>query len=159
MANGKIDETAAKAEIERLLKAQDENALIQELGIRRAAIKADPKRESELALRATYDAAAMGPLDGIIQLGRDVLVQWAKELQKLVCGEGAKDAADRKKLRDAFGVGKTTGALILTSGLIAIGCPVALAPVIAAIVMTRFVGSAADVFCKHSKKWVDELTA
>jgi hypothetical protein len=153
----KFDEKVASAEASRLLGLSEEK-LIEQLGIRATAIKSQPQLATEIALRATYDAKAMGPLDGVKEFGRAVLVRWAKELQKLICGDDASSSEDRKKLRDAFGVGKTAGAMLLTSGLVSIGCPLALAPVVAAIVMTRFVGSALDVFCQKSKAWVDELS-
>ncbi len=152
-----IDEKAARIELDRLFDLSGDK-LIEQLGIRAAAIKSKPDLAIEIALRATYDAKAMGPLDGIKELGRAILVRWSKELQNLICEQDAASSEDRKKLRDAFGVGKTTGAIVLTSGLVAVGCPNAIAPVVAAIVMTRFVGSAVDVFCQKSKVWLDELS-
>jgi hypothetical protein len=157
MPTPKIDKKAVDSEAQRLLGLSEEK-LIEQLGIRATAIKLRPQLASEIALRATYDAKAMGPLDGVKELGRAILVRWAKELQKLACGDDAASVGDRKKLGDAFSIGKTTGAVLLTSGLVAIGCPLAIAPVIAAIVMTRFVGSVIDVFCQQSQAWVDGLS-
>jgi hypothetical protein len=152
-----IDEKRATEEIGKLVTLS-EDKLIEQLGVRATAIKAQPELGNEIALRTTYNAAAMGPLDEVKEFGRAVLVRWAVELQKLICGNDTADSKDRQKLRDAFGIGKTTGALVLTSGLVAIGCPIAIAPVVAAIVMTRFVGSAVDVFCQKSKGWVESLS-
>jgi hypothetical protein len=152
-----IDEKALEQEVTGLVELS-EDKLFEQLGIRKFATTKDPSLETKLDLRPTYHAVAMGPLDGIKALGRAVLVRWARELQQLICGDDAGSAADRAKLRDAFGAGKVTGAVILSSGLIAIGCPAALAPVVAAIVIARFVGSAINVFCEKSKAWVDELS-
>jgi hypothetical protein len=157
MSTPRIDEKLANEEIGKLVMLS-EDKLIEQLGIRAAAIKSQPDLENNIALRATYNAVAMGPLDGVKEFGRAVLIRWAAELQKLICGDDPAASEDRKKLRDAFGIGKTTGALVLTSGLVAIGCPLAIAPVVAAIVMTRFVGSAVEVFCQKSKAWVEGLT-
>lgn len=151
-----IDEAALQKELEGLVDLS-EDKLVEQLGIRKFATTKDPSLESQINLRPTYQAPAMGPLDGIKALGRAVLIRWAKELQQLMCGDDEKSAGERNKLKDAFGVGKVTGALLLSSGLIAIGCPPALAPVVAAIVVSRFVGSAIDVFCEKSKAWVEDL--
>ncbi|MCG6204043.1 hypothetical protein LPW26_05305 [Rhodopseudomonas sp. HC1] len=152
-----VDQQAIQSEISNLLGSSEDN-LIEQLGIRKFAVTKEPALESDIALRPTFDAQAMGPLDGVKALGRAVLVRWAKELQQLICGTDAASAADRAKLIDAFSASKVVGGVMLASGLIAIGCPAALAPIIAAIVISRFVGSAVEVFCEKSKVWVDELT-
>jgi hypothetical protein len=157
MSKPKIDKKKAATEIDRLL-GLPEDKLVEELGIRTTAIKLRPALASEIALQATYDAKAMGPLDGLREFGRAVLVRWAKELQKLICGKDAASARDRRKLQDAFGVGKTAGGILLASALVGVGCPPAIAAVVAAIVVSRFVGSAVDVFCQQSKGWIKGLS-
>jgi hypothetical protein len=153
----KIDQELLEREVTHLV-ASSEDKLFEQLGIRKFATTKDPSLEPKVDLRPTYAAQAMGPLDGMKALGRAVLVRWAKDLQQLICGDDAKSAEERNKLKDAFGAGKVTGAVLLSTALIGIGCPPALAPVVAAIVVSRFLGSAIEVFCAKSKDWVEQLS-
>ena len=132
--------------------------MIGQLGTRATAIKLQPDA-GNVGLQASYLVAPVPELlHGVTELGRAVLIEWAKQLQKLVCSDDPASSADRSKLRDAFGIGQTAGAVLLTSGLVGIGCPLGIASVVAAIVMKHFVGSAIDVFCQKSRAWIDGLS-
>ena len=154
MSTQPFDQAIFEKEMEQLLKLP-QSVQIERLGMRQIAIQNAPSLAADVALSPVYDARSMGPLDGVKELGRAILVKWAKELQELVCGDGA--AADRAKLRDAFGIGKTGGGMLIATGLIAVGCAPAIAAVVGAIVMTRFVDTGWEVFCAKSKGWVDAL--
>lgn len=135
-----------------VLPTVSEETLIEQLGTRTTAIKSHGLPEG------TVITPAAKFFHGVTALGRAVLIEWIKQLQLLLCGDDSASTEDRRKLRDAFGIGQTSGAVLLTSGLIGIGCPPAIAPLVAAIVMTRFVGSAVDVFCKKSQTLIDGLS-
>jgi hypothetical protein len=80
-----------------------------------------------------------------------------REAFGLVCGTGSGDGGDRKKLAEAFGVGGTAVAALITAGLAStFGLAPAIAAVIAAIVVKRFLRPAYEEFCVV---WGDRLAA
>lgn len=113
---------------------QDVDALFAELGRRAALIEADP------ALAGDLDPAS-GPvpeafLSSFADLGRRIFARVEAQLHALMCGTGGEDAADRARLRDAFGLGgdALTGAIVavLTGSF---GLAPAIAAVVAAILL------------------------
>jgi hypothetical protein len=146
-------QSVAEAEVE-VLPSLPEQTLIEQVGFWATAIKARPHLANDIT---TSDFVALPTKlrEGVKELGRAVLIEWAEQLHKLVCGEDPASAKDREKLRHAFGIEHIAGTALLTSGLVGIGCPTVLATVVAAIVMKRFVGSAVDVFCQKSRAWID----
>lgn len=122
-----------------LLLASDESQLYEELGIRAAAIERQPEIAGSFAPPVTYDAAAMGPLDSVRDVGRRIFRLWEASAYGLACGTDASDKEDRQSLTDAFGGKSTTVAALMAALLVShFGMAPAIAAVIAAIVVRRF---------------------
>ena len=140
------------------LSHYSEEQLIEELGIRDRAIEADPA----LAGVADPDIApqqitAMGPRETLQIIGHRVLKRWNVEAYRVICGSQRGDVTSRGELRHALGLGDVAATAALTSGLLAIpGMPIALAPVIAAIVIKRFGSPALEEVCKYWKENLPE---
>jgi hypothetical protein len=126
----------------------DESQLYEQLGIRSKAIEENPEVAGNFDPLLTFDAAAMGPLEDIRKLGQRIFRRWEKEAYILVCGTSAGEEADRKAISDAFGIGATTVATFIATGLInTFGLAPAIASVIAVIIIKRFFHPAYQEFC------------
>jgi hypothetical protein len=131
-----------------LLMESDVPQLYEELGIRTAAIEQEPALAGSFAPTVIYDAVAMGPLDGVRELGRRIFARWESSAYTLVCGTAANDEEDRKSLAGAFGVNSTTVAAFMAALLVShFGLAPAIAAVIATIVVKRFFRPAFEEFC------------
>lgn len=112
---------------DRLASADDE-ALFVELGRRAMAIEADPSHAGDLALAAPDSPEAWTP--AFSARGRRLFSRIERELRGLMCGESGADAADRARLREAFGLGDEAVAAALVGALTGV---LGLAPAVAAV--------------------------
>lgn len=128
-------------------------ALFVELGRRAQIIAADPAQ----AGLVTPEAAPVDEsfLSGFAEIGKRIFSRVEKQLHGLMCGHEGEDAADRARLREAFGVGggAVAGALVtvLTGTL---GLAPGIAAVIAAILIRVVLKPAYEETCTY---WSEKL--
>lgn len=135
------------------LLLENEDELFEQLGRRAQAIEGPSALDDQFDFDVSFDLS--GASDAFRQLGARIYQRWEREAFGLVCGSGSGDGADREKLADAFGVGGTAVAAMITAGLAsAFGLAPAIAAVIAAIVVKRFLQPAYEEFCVV---WGDRL--
>lgn len=144
----------AESAIRNLLQS-DENQLLEELGMRTAAIAKDISKAGSFEPQVVYDAADMGPKDMLRKAGNRIFSRWNKEAYKLLCGKDPDDSKQRTELTNAIGLGDVAVAAALTSALVYIGAAPALAAIIAAIIVKRFFAPALDEFCEIWKENLD----
>lgn len=136
------------------LAGYDEDALIELLGVRAKSIESNPAIAGQFAPEAKYDGKVMGPLDSIRALGLRILKEWNKQLFGIVCGGAADGAADRTKILNALSLGEGAAIAAIIPVLTALGLAPALAAVVAAIVVKRFLGTAIDTICEAWKEQI-----
>jgi hypothetical protein len=142
----RLDDLARPA-VADLLHAEEEQ-LYEQLGLRLRAIALDPAVAGSFDPAVIYDGAQMGAKEDILALGKRIFKRWSAEAHQLLCGSGDDDAADRARVRDAFGSGESTVAAIVAGLLVShLGIAPALAAVIAAIACKRFFRPAFEEFC------------
>ena len=138
---------AAQPAIEQLLES-DEDQLLEELGLRATALQTSPELAGRFTPDIAYDGTQMGALDTLRELGGRIFRRWEKESYGLVCGATDEDSTDRAKLAGAFGVGGAAVAALITAQLVtAFGLAPAIAAVIAALIIKRFMRPAYEEFC------------
>lgn len=141
--------------------AHDEAVLLHEIG-----------RRAQLARLPAAGFASMGPRDALAipdssleglfgghsVLGRRIVDRAHRELHELLCGGDPEDEADRRVLRDAFGIGQgaVAGALVagLVSGPLALSAAVAVP--VAALLVRRFLKPGWTETCRY---WGEVLDA
>ena len=142
----------ARPALEKLLQS-DPDQLFAELGLRQKAIENDPTQAGLFETTATYDASFAGPLDDLKEFGKRFFDRVSKDLYNIVCGTDAEDAAERKKLLDAFGLGGTAFAGALAALLVgSFGWAPAISAVVAALVVKLFFKNAHEAMCEVWKK-------
>jgi hypothetical protein len=145
------------SEVARRLADSDETQLLEELGLRQQAIEKDPAKANDPDPELPREVRTMGAKEALQAIGRRVLHRWNREAHKLVCGKDAKDAASRDELRRALGMGDAAAAAALTPLLLLIpGLPLALAPVLAALIIRTFAAPALDELCGY---WGEQLAS
>jgi hypothetical protein len=133
------------------LLLENEDELFEQLGLQ--AVEEPSALGDEFDFDVSFDPS--GARDALRQLGARIYQRWEREAFGLVCGAGSGDGADRKKLAEAFGVGGTAVAAMIAAGLAStFGLAPAIAAVIAAIVVKRFLRPAYEEFCGV---WGDRL--
>ncbi len=149
--------TAAATPALTSLLDSDENQLFEQLGITVQSFGEDPSLAGEFAPAVTFDATLMGPLDGVRRLGERIFRRWEVEAHALVCGGGDDERADRKAIGDAFGLGGTAVAATMAGVLVtSVGLAPAVAAIIAAIIVKRFLQPGLEAFCQV---WQERLDA
>ena len=142
--------------VEALLES-DETQLYEQLGIRVTAMTQEPALAGDYSPDLRSEELAMGPLEDLRKLGQRIYGRWEKETYSMVCGQSTEDAADRKSIVDAFGIGGTAVAAYLATALVStFGLAPAIAAVIAALVVRRFFRPAYQEFCGA---WSERLSA
>ncbi|MDR6508072.1 hypothetical protein [Arthrobacter oryzae] len=130
------------------LLESDEEQLYEQLGLITKAIETDPIVAGSFGPKVTYDGEAMGPLDALRDLGVRIWKRWEKEAYGLVCGDGELDKKDRESILTAFGFGGVAVASYMAATLVTgFGIAPAIAAVVVAIVIKRFLRPTADEFC------------
>jgi hypothetical protein len=139
----------------RMLLEANETQLYEQLGMRVKTIELEPEKAGTFDLDVAYTGAAMGPKDDLVELGQKIFKRWNTAAFNLVCSSETDDADDRKKLVDAFNIGETALATVLSGLLVSsFGLAPAIAAVIAAIAIKRFGNPVYEEFCKAWKKHV-----
>ena len=127
-----------------LMKTEDE--LFEQLGRRARAIEGPEVLGDQSDFDVSFDPS--DARDAFQDLGARIYQRWEREAFRLVCGDGHGDGADRERLVEAFGVGGTAVGAMITAGLAStFGLAPAIAAVIAAIVVKRFLRPAYEEFC------------
>ncbi|MDP6556798.1 MAG: hypothetical protein QGF59_14015 [Pirellulaceae bacterium] len=142
--------------VSKLLEA-DENDLYRQLASRVEAIKSDPLES------ANFDAAGVDPakiaglgLD-LLSLGKRIFNRWNREAHALLCGGDPDDQQQREELSNAFELGDVAIAACISGLLISsFGLAPAIATVISAILVKRFLKGAFEEFCDA---WRESLPA
>jgi hypothetical protein len=135
------------------LLLENEDELFEQLGRRVQAIEGSSVLGDYFDFDVSFDPS--GAREAFRRLGARIYQRWESEAFGLVCGTGSGDGGDRKKLAEAFGVGGTAVAAMITAGLAStFGLAPAIAAVIAAIVVKRFLRPAYEEFCVV---WGDRL--
>ena len=128
------------------LAARDPDELYELLAIRARTIVADPDQAGNPALSAEYDAALMGPLDDLRAWGQRFFTRFNADAYALVCGAG--DAAERKKILDAFGVSREAVAGAMVTLIVGnLGLAPAIATVVVALVLRLFFEDSYKAMC------------
>lgn len=142
----------AKAAVEKLLKARDDQLFI-ELGLRDKAIAVDPSVGDQYDPDITYDADFAGPMDALKEFGQRYFDKVNKQVYELVCGDTKESQQELGKLREAFGFDKTTFAAMLAGVLVSsLGWAPAIAAVVAALVVKLFFRPGYDLACQMWKE-------
>jgi len=142
-----VSPTEIESAVAPLLSA-DEDQLYAELGIRARALALDPAVAGEFDPHVQYSEAEMGVLDDVRAFGQRLFRRWNRELNGLICGADPDDAAERKKLADTIGLGETAvAAFVATLIVSSLGLAPAIAAVVAAIVVKRFLRPTLEELC------------
>jgi hypothetical protein len=144
----------AKAAVEKLLQSP-EDQLFAELGLRGKAIADDPAVAGQFDPDISYDAEFAGPMDALKEFGQRYFDKVNRQVYDLVCGDAKESQEDRSKLRDAFGMDKTTFAAVLGGVLVSsFGWAPAIAAVVAALVVKIFFRPGYELACQM---WREKL--
>ncbi len=138
----------ARPAIDSLLQS-DESQLYEELAIRLKAMGSDPAKSGSFAPAVTYDAATMGFLDDLRDFGKRFMERMNVSFYNLVCGKQGEDVKERKKVAEAFGIGKTEVAAVLAGLLVSeFGLAPAIAAVVASLIIKLFFRNAYEAMCE-----------
>lgn len=148
----------AKPAVTKLLESDPEQ-LFEELGIRATAVGKDPALAGSFDPTVTYDAALLGPMDDLRHFGKKFFERWSAQSYNLVCGGGLEDQNERKRLLDAFGLGRDSVAAFLAALLVVhLGLAPALAAVVAALVLRLFFRPGYEAMCAVWKEKLPPLS-
>lgn len=138
------------------LQQNDDEALFRELGQRAYKLEALPESALSDGLQDDGAQSLEGLGDYFSILGRRIFRRVTREMHGLLCGDGAADASDRAKLRDAFGLGGDAVATAIVSVLVSVfGIANPIAAVIAALIAKRLLKPAYEETCSY---WGEQLT-
>jgi hypothetical protein len=131
------------------LLSEPEDELFAELGIRALALSRHPAAAGSFDPDVRYNEVWMGDVDDVRAFGRRLYERWDRELHDVVCGNGPDRDTQRQASDDALDVGEPAFAAYLTTLVVSnLGIAPALAPVAAAIVVTRFFNPTLDHLCQ-----------
>lgn len=140
-----VNEWRERPRTERMALDPDED-LFAELGRRASLIEAQPARAGELQLDAGPQPEGLG--EDFAMLGKRIFKRLVREFASLLCGDGADDASDRAKLRDAFGIGGDVLTAAIASALISgFGLAPAIATIVAALILRRVIMPTVEETC------------
>jgi hypothetical protein len=134
----------AKSAVGELL-GSDEDALFTELGARVQAINTDASLAADFGLDAI-------PLEGakevLRDIGRRLFKRWNAEAYKLVCGVSTDDEVAREEIAKSVGLGGVAlGATIAGALVSSFGLAPAIAAVVGALVVKRFLQPTQEELC------------
>jgi hypothetical protein len=138
------------------LKERSEEELYQELALRVRGIAENPEGAGELDLAVVHDAALLGPLEDLQDLGRGFFAKFGPQAYNLVCAaEGDKD---RKDIRDAFSIGPDAVGAVIAGLLVAhLAMAPAAAAVVGALVLRLFFRPAYGAMCEVWKEKLPDV--
>ncbi len=136
-----------------MAEQQNESWLEEELGRRIKLMETDPKTAGFLDL--PVEASLEGAGDLFFELGARLLRRVHRELYNVLCGSNPEDERDRNKLRGAFGLSEeaiiTSFMTVMISSL---GIAPVLAPILAALLVRRFLKPIYEETCVF---WGDQF--
>ncbi len=139
--------TMARPALDDLLKQPDETKLYAELTNRVYAIRANPSLGGSFAPEYPH-VEDYGAKEDLEAFGKRFFDRLSAQAYELMCGSDAENTQERKKLVDAFGIGKQAVAPALAALLVTyLGLAPAIAAVVAAIAITLFFQSAYGAMC------------
>jgi hypothetical protein len=143
--------------VKALIDEYDEKALIEEVGLRSAAIRNAPVVAGEINPDVTYDAEHLGPMDDIKELSTRIFRRVERELHSIVCGSASEDKKDRDSILKATGLGDVAlGAAIYSVLTGPLGMAPAIATVLAALLIKRIFVPSGEEVCKF---WGEKIAA
>lgn len=151
-------ERKAQPAVQKLLR-KDEDQLYKELGMRRKAIAEDPYlMAGSFDFDVTYDVAVMGPMDELRKLGEQLFKRYQVEAHKLFCPKEGGDKEDIDNLKKAIGIDDAAVAAFIAAVLVTnVGIAAALAAVVAALIVKRFLRPTYEETCKAWAKNLPEV--
>ncbi len=142
------DRTAQARTAVAALSSKDDDALFLELGKRVAMNRKDPRTVTDFDPTVEPEFEALGVMSDLVTLGRDFFGRVNKQAYELMCGADAEDSQERKKLTEAFGLGKDAIGAALAALLVAyLGLAPALAAVVAALALRLFFKPGYEAMC------------
>lgn len=141
------------AEMAKQYEDYDLDNLYAEIGNRAGAAVAEPMAAVVPPDAFTADYAHLGFGDDALALGKRIAARLLRELHGVLCGDDAENADDRKKLQDAFGLGRD--AIIAAIAAFLAG-PLGVAGAIAAAVAAIFVKHVLEPSWQETCKFWDE---
>lgn len=137
------------------LSQLEDDQLYQQLALRVRTLEDDYQRAGELQLDVSYQPDLMGPLDDLADFGRRFFERFNRDAYNLVCS--ADDAAERQKVRQAFGLGReAVGGAIVALLITHLALAPAVATVVAALIVRLFLENSYEAMCSV---WGDRLPA
>lgn len=127
--------------------------LYSEIGRRASVAAEDPKAAIVPPSEFSTEYKHLGFGDDIMELGKRIARRLLRELREVLCGSNADDAADRKKLQDAFGLGRDA---IVAAVAAFLAGPLGVAAAIAAAVAAIFVGRVLEPTYKETCEFWEE---
>lgn len=139
------------------LQQADDDKLLETLGAYSKAYASDAAKFSAPAASIPLDMATMGPLDGLVEIGRRVLKRWQKVIYDLVCGGGGETDKDaRRTILDSLAINSPEALAAAVAGVLISTFNVG--PAIATIVGVLFgrllLPAAGEVVCEY---WKEQL--
>lgn len=136
----------------RPLLAADEAALMDQLGIRLREAGEDPSSVGRLDGLRTVTSHDQGP--DLRSAAERVFRRINREMHTLVCGAAKEDVSDRRRIKDALGMGDLVVASALYQVIVDAGTSPAIATVAAALLVRRIIEPAGQELCKY---WAEHL--
>ena len=147
-------EKKAKPAVEKLLR-KDEDQLYKELGMREKKIAGDPYLMAPFDFDVTYDVAVMGPMDDLRKFGEQLFKRYQVEAHKLFCPKEEGDKEDIDNLKKILGIDDAAVAALIAVALVTnVGIAAALAAVVAALIVKRFLRPTYEETCKAWAKYL-----
>jgi hypothetical protein len=131
----------------------DEAALLTLLGRQDKVIAENPGKADDPFLNPEYDSTHMGLLGDLRAAGRRVMSRWNRELYRLICASDGEE--DREKLLSALNLGEGATIAAVTSMLVALNAPAAIAAAAAAVIVKVFIWPARDELCAVWEERID----
>ena len=135
------------------LLQSDEQQLYAQLAVRTRAMTQNPSVAGSFAPDITTDVTQMGLGEDLVQAGKRLFNRTVVQAYVLVCGHDPDDEAERKNVRDAFGLGDVAITTALAGLFTAqLGLAPAVAGVVAALILKRFAPMAYNELCQVWEK-------
>lgn len=132
------------------LLAMSEDTLYEKLAMRVESIKEEPLEAGKFDAREVDPSKHAGWAGDLLSLGMRIFNRWNREAHALICGSDPEDDEQRTEVSKAFDADDVNVAVAACiSGLLVttFGLAPAIAAVVAAIIVKRFLKGAYEEFC------------
>ncbi|MDI4656467.1 hypothetical protein [Xanthobacter autotrophicus] len=138
------------------LQQADDEKLLEQLGAYSKAYALEPAKFAAPATSVPIDMATMGPLDGLMEIGRRVLKRWQKVIYDLVCGGGEGDQDARKTILDSLKINSPEALAAAVAGVLisAFNVGPAIATIVGVLFGRLLLPAAGEVVCEY---WKEQL--